>query len=137
MSPNILITLKITFPQYSVLFLRPFMLVCRQLNYPRFGSVAQNFWSEGLRHHCTPHRPIYHILYVNIIHILYLHIHICIYIYREIKDSRRRWRGGNSLIPLFYLHLLHRHLDINQAIPPENSSLYIASNLTQNSKLWF
>ena len=40
-SPNILINLKITLLQHSVFFLRPFMFMCRQLNYPRFRSVAK------------------------------------------------------------------------------------------------
>ena len=46
-SPNIVITLEITIPQHSVLFLRSFMLTCGQLNYPRFRSAAQNLWSRS------------------------------------------------------------------------------------------
>ena len=45
LSPNILITVKITITQGSVLFLHPFILMCGQRNYPIFRNVAQNVCS--------------------------------------------------------------------------------------------
>ena len=41
-----------------------------------------------------------------------------------------------SLIPLYYFHLLHRHLD-SQAITAESSPLHIATSRTRIGNLWF
>ena len=47
----------------------------------------------------------------------------------DLQDSRGRG-GAISLIPLYDFHLLHRHVDISQAITTGSSPLRIASNWT-------
>ena len=57
-----------------------------------------------------------------------------------IHDSQDN-RGGESLslslTPLYHFHLLHRHLDISQAITAENSPMHIASRRTWTRNLFF
>ena len=42
-----------------------------------------------------------------------------------------------SLTSHYHFHLLHRHLDISQAITAESSPLHIASSCTRTGNLWF
>ena len=52
----------------------------------------------------------------------------------DLQDSRGRG-GAISLIPLYDFHLLHRHVDISQAITTGSSPLRIASNWTRDWNL--
>ena len=58
--PRTFLSLSNETSQHFVLFLLPFVLVCRQLKYPRFRGVAQNFWSGGLGHHRNSRRQLRH-----------------------------------------------------------------------------
>ena len=42
-----------------------------------------------------------------------------------------------GITPHYYFHLLHRHLDMRQAITAESSPLHIASSRTWTGNLWF
>ena len=41
------------------------------------------------------------------------------------------------LTPLYHFHLLHRQVDISQAITVESSPLHIASSSIQTKNFWF
>ena len=53
------------------------------------------------------------------------------------QDNRGRESLSLSLTALYHFHLLHRHLDISQAITAESSPIHIASSRTWTRNLFF
>ena len=81
-SSNILITLKITLPQHSVLFLRPFILAYGLIIYPRFRRVTQNFQSRRPGHHRTSRRQLKHPQIFSVF-VLLIFIKVCWILFRR------------------------------------------------------
>ena len=53
------------------------------------------------------------------------------------QDNRGRGSLSLSLTALYHFHLLHRHIDISQAITAESSPMHIASSRTWTRNLCF
>ena len=63
---------------------------------------------------------------------------IWVFFHEHSRITRLQGKGeGISLTPHYHFCLLHRHLDISQAITAEISPLHIASSRTWTGNIWF
>ena len=63
---------------------------------------------------------------------------IWVFIHKHSQITGPQGKGeGISLTPYYHFHLLHRHLNISQAITAESSPLHIASSRNWTRDLWF
>ena len=57
---------------------------------------------------------------------------------QKLMSHRTAGKGGSySLTPLYYFHLLYRHVEISQAIAAESSPLHTARDGPQARNPWF
>ena len=58
---------------------------------------------------------------------------ILVFFHEHLRFTGQQGKGEvTSLIPVYHVHLLHRHLEISRAIPTESSTLLIDSSRTRN-----